>query len=297
MSKNDHPQDSIPAFVLGTLDMDEALLVNAHIIRCSECRAEVETFQAVLSALPYAVAPQQPPAHVKRQLLARVAAATPAERAVAPARPTPRWMQAVTGGALALALVLGFLLYDTNSQVAAIGGQLTNSQLSIAQMAEQHSTDQTAIARISDQREQDRQALVRMREQIARDQQVALFMAAARTVHRALDGSDGRMHATMYMQPDSAEAVLVVEGMPRAAPGKIYQFWLAKPGLQVPSATFDVDDDGMAVLRITAPTPVSQYDQVMVTVEQSGGATLPSGEVMLRGSLSTARPGAESRAD
>jgi hypothetical protein len=27
MQTNDHPQDSIPAFVLGTLDIDEALLV------------------------------------------------------------------------------------------------------------------------------------------------------------------------------------------------------------------------------------------------------------------------------
>jgi len=54
-----------------------------------------------------------------------------------------------------------------------------------------------------------------------------------------------------------------------AAPGTIYQFWLAKPGIQIPSATFDVSDDGLAVLQITAPAPVNQFDQVMVTIEQA----------------------------
>ena len=39
MQTNDHPQDSIPAFVLGALDIDEALLVNAHVIECPGCRA------------------------------------------------------------------------------------------------------------------------------------------------------------------------------------------------------------------------------------------------------------------
>jgi hypothetical protein len=310
MLTNDHPQDSIPAFVLGTLDIDEALMVNAHVVQCAACRAEVETFQAVLSALPYAATPRQPPAHIKQQLLARVAAA-PTDRTSRPARATPRWTQAVTGGALALSLAFGYLIYDTNSRLAAIGGELARSQQSLAQLterlgqsqqsiarlSEQHSNDQTTIARISTQRQQDQQALARMQEQIARDRQVAVFIAAPQTVHRALAGSDRRAHATMYMQPDSPEAVLVVEGMPRVQPGKIYQFWLARPGVQVPSVKFDVGEEGMTVLRIQAPAPVNQYDQVMVTVEQASGASSPSGEIVLSGSLNTALPAGESHAD
>jgi hypothetical protein len=85
--------------------------------------------------------------------------------------------------------------------------------------------------------------------------------------------------------------------MPHAEPGKVYQFWLAKPGVQVPSATFDVTDDGMAVVRIMAPTPVNQYDQVMVTIEQANGATLPSDQIVLSGSLLTAQPSSTRQAD
>jgi len=99
------------------------------------------------------------------------------------------------------------------------------------------------------------------------------------------------------MQPNNAQAVLVVAGMPRAAPGTIYQFWLAKPGIQVPSETFDVADDGLAVVQINAPAPVNQFDQMMITIEQAGGATLPSDKIVLSGTLSTALPARVPRAD
>jgi anti-sigma factor RsiW len=317
MQTNDHPQDSIPAFVLGTLDIDEALLVNAHVIKCPGCRAEAEAFQAVLSALPYATAPRLPPAHVKQQLLARIAAAAPAERAPTPSRApagmpsraTPRWMQAATGGALVLSLAFGMMLYDTNSRVAVIGSELAKSKQSIVEMSargaqdqqalarlhQQHTHDQTAIAQINGQHAQDAQVMAQMQTQIAHDQQVTMFISAPQTLPRLLEGADRRARATMYMQPNNSQAVLVIEGMPRAAPGKIYQFWLAKPGIQVPSVTFDVTDEGLAVLQINAPAPVNQFDQVMVTIEQAGGATVPSDEIVLSGALSTALPASAPR--
>jgi anti-sigma-K factor RskA len=313
MLTNDHPQDSLPAFVLGTLDIDEALLVNAHVLQCSACRAEVESFQEVLSALPYMAAPREPPAHVKQQLLARIAATAPSSRPASPARQpaAPRWMQAVTGGALALSLAFGVMLYDTNSRLVALGSVLAESQQSIAEMSGRFTQNQQVLARLNDQRTQDQKSFAQMRdqytqaqatlahlqEQRAQDQQVTMFIAAPETVHRILDGADRRARATMYMQPDNRQVVLVVEGMPRLEPGKTYQFWLAKPGVQVPSARFDVTDAGLAVVPLMAPTPVNQYDQVMVTIEQAAGATVPSDQVVLSGSLSAARPSAPSRAD
>jgi hypothetical protein len=314
MQTNDHPQDSIPAFVLGTLDIEEALLVSAHVLDCPGCRAEAEALQAVLATLPYAAAPRHPPAHVKHQLMARIAAAT-SERAPGTSRAASRgplrWMQAATGGALALSLAFGMMLYNTHSRMAqngseltsskqslvAVNQQLTQNQQALAQLDQQHSRDQTAVAQISDQRAQDTQALGLMQTQVARDQQVMMFIASSQTRARVLEGADSRAHATMYMQPDSREAVLVVAGMPRAAPGTIYQFWLAKPGLQVPSATFNVADDGQAVVQINAPAPVNQFDQVMVTVEQAGGAAQPSSTIMLSGALSAALPAAAPQAD
>lgn len=319
MQTNDHPQDSIPAFVLGTLDIDEALLVSAHVIACPDCRTAVEAFQAVLIALPYATAPHQPPAHVKHQLLARIAAtstdrAPTTNRAPAapPARATPRWMQATTGGALVLSLAFGMMFYNMNNHVAVIDNQLAQSKQSIAamdqqlaagqqtlaQLNQQHTQDQTAITQTNLQHAQDAQALATMQTQIAQDQSATMFISAPQTLPRLLTGADQRARATMYMQPNNPQAVLVIAGMPRAAPGKIYQFWLAKPGIQIPSATFDVADGELTVLTINAPAPVNQFEQVMITIEEAAGkATRPSDQIVLSGALSAARPANAPQAD
>jgi anti-sigma-K factor RskA len=283
---NEHPQDSIPAFVLGTLDVDEALLVSDHVLRCPVCRAEVEAFHSVLGALPYAAPPQDPPAHVKQQLSARIAAtAAPRQRS----RARPRLVQAISAGAVALSLVFAVMLVDLNSRISAVTTQFQQSRQAFVQMQGQFEQAQQALARISHESEQAQLALTQLRNQLAQDQQVTMFIAAPKTVHCALNGVDQRASATMYMQPDNKHAVLVVEGMPRVAQGKTYQFWLVNKDGQVPSVTFDGKPDGMAVLKIEAPSPVNHYDQVMVTVEQSGGAQHPSAWIVLRGWVSAAR--------
>jgi anti-sigma-K factor RskA len=293
MLMNEHPQESIPAFVLGTLDAEEALLVSAHLVRCSACRVELEAFEALLAALPYASTPREPPHHVKQQLLARIANQAPAMRA------RPRWVPAVAAGMAALALVLAVMLYDMNSRISTAAGQLQGSQQTITEMSGQIAQGQqaigqlrghqqqvsTAVAELNSQHQQDQAAIARMREQVVQDKQIFGFIAAARPVW--LGGSDRHSSAIMYMRPASKQAVLVVAGMPRAQAGKTYQLWLVHGSAPVPSATFDVDQEGVALLTIEAPLPVNQYDHVMVTVEQRGGSQAPSDQVVLSGPLAT----------
>ena len=260
---NAHPIDSIPAFVLGALDPDEALRVGLHLTACQECRAEAETFRASVDALPYAAPEHAPPAHVKAQLFARIGAAQLARPLAKPAARAP-WSRALAGAAvlaLVLALVLGVQLAAANRRVAELAGQLVASERAAAQL----------------------------RAQLAEEQQAAVFIAAPQTVARRLDSPDRRASAAMYMQPDNPRAVLVVQGLPPAQAGTVYQFWLARPGVQVPANTFHVDQQGNAMLTIDAPAPVNQYDEVMVTVERDGGSNSPSDQVVLSGSLTLAR--------
>ncbi|HNP73599.1 MAG TPA: zf-HC2 domain-containing protein, partial [Kouleothrix sp.] len=74
MNANAHPLELIPDFVLGTLDSHETFQVSMHLAACESCSAEAESFRAVVELLPYAARPLEPPAHVKRQLFARIAA-------------------------------------------------------------------------------------------------------------------------------------------------------------------------------------------------------------------------------
>jgi anti-sigma factor RsiW len=117
---NEHPHDALPAFVLGALDTAEATVVSAHLGTCPECRAEAESFRAVVGMLPYAPAPQEPPAHVKRQLFARISADAVPTGAVGDMprlRSLPRWMGAVTTLSLAISLVLMLVALETRSRI------------------------------------------------------------------------------------------------------------------------------------------------------------------------------------
>src|SRR5689334_3498630 len=99
---NAHPTDSIPAYVLGALDPEETLQVSMHVAACPECRAEAESFRAAIEVLPHAAPQPAPPAHVKQQLFARVAASQAAGRPIT--RPRARWPMALSAGSLMLAL-------------------------------------------------------------------------------------------------------------------------------------------------------------------------------------------------
>lgn len=260
-----HPQDSIPGYVLGALDAEETARVGRHLAICAACRANAEAFHTEIAGLSHAGAGHGPPARVKRLLLARIAAASIASAAAAPRLPRarPRGMSALaalTAAALALTLALGAVTVRTREQVATLSSQLDQSQRQIE----------------------------RLRGQLAQGDRVARFISASRTLQRRLDSPDRVAGATMYMQPGSRHAVLIVEGLPRAETGTTYQFWLARPGEQVPANTFDAEPDGVVTLEVDAPAPVSQYDQVMVTVEASGGAARPSERVVLSGSLAAA---------
>ncbi len=253
---NAHPTDSIPAFVLGALDPDESFQVSLHLSTCDTCRAEAEAFRSAIDALPYMAPLQQPPPHVKHQLFARIAAAHGYKQiASAPQRTRPRWPMLLAAGATALALAFGVMMVEARSQLA-----------------------------------QSQQALDGLRNQVAADKQMASFISAPQTVVRQLAGSDARARAAMYMQPANRHAMLVISGMPALAPGKTYQFWLAKPGVEVPANVFEVDQNGMAMLTIEAPAPIDQYTQAMITVEPSGGSAQPSTEIVLSGDLASAPP-------
>jgi len=77
-----HPyEDDIPAFALGALEPEEALLVKEHLARCPDFRTEVAAYQAVVGLLCSAIPPQKPPAYLSERILTRIAVATEASAA------------------------------------------------------------------------------------------------------------------------------------------------------------------------------------------------------------------------
>lgn len=72
MSNDAHVFDLLPAYVLGSLDADEARGVEEHLLSCVICRSESNSFQAVSDQLSFAAPMATPSPDLRDRLMQRV---------------------------------------------------------------------------------------------------------------------------------------------------------------------------------------------------------------------------------
>jgi anti-sigma-K factor RskA len=128
-------QENLAAYALGSLDPEEAALLDAHLTTCESCRAELAEYQNVGSGLMAALPPRPPAARVRRALQKRLAGE--ARRT----RPQFNWalgQLAVAGLLLALVglnLLTVYQVYRLQREQAELLGQHTSEQTAIAMLA------------------------------------------------------------------------------------------------------------------------------------------------------------------
>jgi anti-sigma-K factor RskA len=76
MSNQEHVVELIPAYALNCLDEHETLQVTSHLALCVSCREELKAYEAVVAQLALTVPDVEPPADLKRRLMARIEPST-----------------------------------------------------------------------------------------------------------------------------------------------------------------------------------------------------------------------------
>lgn len=302
-------KEKLAAYVLGSLDLRDMVEVEALLARSAAAREELRDLREVVGYLPYAVPSVEPPDHVRRQLFARIAASQgsqPAPRPRAAAAPWHRGLAMPAALALlsALVLILGSMTLSLRGSVSSLASanrtlsdNLTEIQRSLADSQTAQATlladTQAAQADLLSELASSRQALSTVNERLAaldkqvnQDQYVLTFVTAPGVATREL-ASVGTTSARgeMYMYPGQPDAVVLFRGLPALQPGKVYQFWLADGQTQVAGGLVEMDVSGLARLIVDAPREVNAFSQVMLTIEQAGGSSTPSQNVVLEGSL------------
>lgn len=255
-------QELIVGYVFGILEPAETQQVELLAAKDAAIRAEIQTLQAEIHRLALLATPVNPPPSLKRGLMERVAARPPT-----PARSLSRPAALLWAAVLALVLGLGGWNVSLRQQNSQLQAQKVELELAL-----RNAQDSNKIL---------------AREAQMGDVAVA-FLASSDTTSRALESTSAAPGAagTMYMQPGNSDAVLVIDGLQPLPADKKYQFWLARSGQSpIPSDTFDVDANGHARLVIHASSQVNDYQQVMVTIEPTGGSTQPGGTTVLEGNL------------
>jgi len=71
--KNDHQiLELLPDYALGCLSPEETAMVEEHLPRCRQCRAQLASWQEVTGSLALGVAQRDPPADLESRLMARL---------------------------------------------------------------------------------------------------------------------------------------------------------------------------------------------------------------------------------
>jgi len=72
-----HPDiDDLPAFALRMLNTEKTARIQQHLESCPDCRAVARDYARIADLLLYAAPLCEPPAHLKQQLLDRIAGVT-----------------------------------------------------------------------------------------------------------------------------------------------------------------------------------------------------------------------------
>ena len=107
---HDDYKEMIPARALSALDAAEERALNEHLENCSECRKELEDWQATAAALSLASDPAEPSPQVRERILSEVRKDLTAD--VIPIRSIPRrniWSSFGSLGAIAAVVLLAAL--------------------------------------------------------------------------------------------------------------------------------------------------------------------------------------------
>ena len=296
---------ALPAYVLGALEPDEMLAVDAFLAQHPELQTRAAQLTETYAELALAADPITPPAAVEAQIMARAQAA--AQTAPAPAFPprpaasttpprilnrppaqTPRrlsWGQrlrrfgpmALAGAGLAAVLLLLIInRLQLQSQAASLAAELQDAQASLA-------AAQESLAALRVQTEELQHLNAELRGRLGEfEGQMANFAAADRVV--ALTGTDDAPDARAFFALRGDQATLIAADLPAIATDQTFQLWLIPDGnAPVPSGLLSAQGGGVATWTTTVPLRADQFNLVGISVEPSGGSPAPTGPIVLLG--------------
>ncbi|HEU4834267.1 MAG TPA: anti-sigma factor [Pyrinomonadaceae bacterium] len=240
---HDDYKEMIPARALSALDAAEERALNEHLENCSECRKELENWQATAAALSLASDPAEPSPQVRERILSEVKKDLPSTPEVVPFRSTsPRniWSSFGTLGAIA-----AVVLFAAMSIGLAV--------------------------------------LWRQNQRLARERDFVELVNTRGARVSELRGIDPGLIATAKVAYDdrTGRAILMASNLPSVPAGNAYQLWFIvgnKP--PVPGKTFVPDSRGSAVLKDEIPREA--VDVFAITVEPAGGSSAPTSPIFLR---------------
>ena len=239
-------KEMIPARALSALDAAEERALNEHLENCSECRKELEEWQATAATLAVVADPVEPSPKVRERILSEVRKDL-STADVVPFRSTSRNIWRSFGSLGAMAAVVLFTALIVGLVVLWRENRAISDELAVKNQFVEVAT--TPGARVSE-----------------------------------LKGIDLGSGATATLAYDkSGHAILIANKLPSVPQGKAYQLWfIVGKNPPMPGKTFSPDDAGKGVLKDEMPKEALDSAIFAITLEPKDGAPAPTGPIYLR---------------
>ncbi len=239
-------KEMIPARALSALDAAEERALNEHLENCSECREELEEWQATAATLAVVPDPVEPSPQVRERILSEVRKELSAPEVI-PFRSTSRniWRSFGSLGAMAAvvlftALIVGLVVIWRENRAV-------------------------------------KEELARTREFVG----VITTPGAKVSELRGVDLGSGSTAKLAYDK--SGHAILIADKLPGVPQGKAYQLWfIVGKNPPMPGKTFSPDAAGKGVLKDQMPKEALDSAIFAITLEPEAGVAAPTGPIYLR---------------
>jgi anti-sigma-K factor RskA len=234
---HDDYKEMIPARALSALDAAEERALNEHLENCSDCRKELDDWQATAAELSLASDPAEPSPQVRERILSEVRKDLSSSPEVIPFRSAPKrniWSSFGSLGAIAAVVLLTALL------------------IGLA-------------------------VLWRQNQRLARDREFVELVNTPGARVSELRGVDPGLIATAKLAYDrNGRAILMATNLPNVPRGQAYQLWfIAGNKPPVPGKTFVPDSRGNAVLKDEMPVDANVFAITVEPANGSSAPTSP----------------------
>ncbi|HTL70365.1 MAG TPA: anti-sigma factor [Candidatus Eisenbacteria bacterium] len=227
-------------YALGTLGGEDLKRFQGHLAGgCPECEALLKDTREALSLLPASLAPVTPSPLVKKRVMEAIGGA-----------PAPSACGPLTWAMAAAAALLTFLLVSSQTQLAAVRGDVT------ALRAELEATKGTL------------KLLTNPHAQVVR-----------------LDGLKAAPQAvgTLIWDAKWKKGFFLGQNLPETPIGKVYELWAIEDGKPLAAGTFSAGPSGRAMHEMPDLPEDMKVDTFAVTIEPVGGTPQPTGAMVLLG--------------
>jgi anti-sigma-K factor RskA len=272
-------QDLLVQYVLGELDPTTADKVRAELAHDLELRDFARDFEEAFASVAYTASPMAPPRDLPQRILQ---AERRARRASSPA-PYSKiiWLTIPWALAACFAIVCAVLsLEQARIRKELISLQEKNTEASNALVALQEKITQSEreLVALKEKIAQSERALATLKEKNVLSE---LKIATLKAQIAAYKGAT----AVVVWDKQQKRGVLQLDKLPPPGQGKDYQLWVIDPKNPQPvsAGILSVPNDGLIRTSFHPAAPVESADAFAISVEKTGGAPKPEGQIILVG--------------